>query len=53
MEISVCDDMKERKYCIGKNCEYQKAYQILMDYFDELSYESRIEVDERLKEINL
>ena len=32
---------------------YEKAYHILMDYFDELSEESRIELDEKLKELGL
>ena len=32
---------------------YEKAYHILMDYFDELSEESRIELDEKLKELEM
>ena len=32
---------------------YEKAYHILMDDFDELSEESRIELDEKLKELGL
>ena len=33
--------------------DYKKAYHILMDYFDQLEDESKIEIDKRLKEINL
>ena len=37
-----CDDTK---------CKWYLAYHILMDYFDEISEESKIELDRRLKEI--
>jgi len=30
---------------------YKKAYEILMEYFDYIPEELRIEVDERLKEV--
>tara|TARA_R100001244_G_scaffold60743_1_gene51007 strand:+ start:1164 stop:1271 length:108 start_codon:yes stop_codon:yes gene_type:complete len=33
--------------------EYKEAYNILMDYFDELSHESRVELDKKLRKINL
>ena len=33
--------------------EYKEAYNILMDYFDELSHESRVEIDKKLRKINL
>ena len=32
---------------------YIKAFNIMMDYFNELSIESRLEIDEKLKEIGL
>ena len=37
----------------GKTVDFEKAYHVLMDYFDELSEESRIELDEKLKELGL
>ena len=33
--------------------KYKEAYNILMDYFDELSHESRVEIDKKLRKINL
>lgn len=33
--------------------EFKEAYNILMDYFDELSEESRIECDKRLNKLGL
>ena len=33
--------------------KWQVAYQILMDYFEDLPEETRLEVDERLKAIDL
>tara|TARA_E500000318_G_scaffold53304_1_gene49627 strand:- start:3799 stop:3963 length:165 start_codon:yes stop_codon:yes gene_type:complete len=33
--------------------QYEVAYQILMDYFEDLPEETRHEVDERLKAVNL
>ena len=33
--------------------QYEVAYQILMDYFEDLPEETRQEVDERLKAIDL
>lgn len=38
---------------IMKKTDFKKAYNILMDYFDELSNESRIEADKRLSEVGL
>lgn len=37
------------------DCEsnYQKGFNILMDYFEELSPESRIEIDKELKKLDL
>ena len=32
---------------------YEVAYQILMDYFDQLADETKLELDERLKAIDL
>ena len=32
---------------------YKKAFDVVMDYFDELSEESRVELDEKLKELGL
>lgn len=32
---------------------YQKAYNILMNYFDELTPESRAEIDKKLKKVGL
>ena len=32
---------------------YKKAYNILMDYYNELSPESRIELDKELKKVGL
>ena len=33
--------------------KWEVAYQILMDYFEDLPEETRLEVDERLKAIDL
>lgn len=33
--------------------KYKEAYQILMEYWNYLSMEDRIEIDKRLKEIGL
>jgi len=33
--------------------KWKKAYNILMDYFDSLDEETKIEVDERLNEVGL
>ena len=40
-------------YNMNQTKRFEKAYNILMDYFDELSDESRIECDERLNEVGL
>jgi len=33
--------------------QYEVAYQIMMDYFDQLADETKLELDERLKAIDL
>ena len=33
--------------------KYKKAYQMFMDYYDELSNESKKELDVKLKKVNL
>ena len=53
--------MKLRKNPMSKEKEtteqrlkrFEKAYNILMDYFNDLPEETRIEVDERLNKVNL
>tara|TARA_Y100001938_G_scaffold55226_2_gene77045 strand:+ start:6581 stop:6691 length:111 start_codon:yes stop_codon:yes gene_type:complete len=35
------------------NLKYYQAYNVLMDYFNQLDHESRKEVDEKLNQIGL
>ena len=60
--VSDDTDMLVEQVCEGYEQEvmeylgldkYIIVYDILMDYFDELSEESRIELDEKLKELGL
>ena len=60
--VSDDTDMLVEQVCEGYEQEvmeylgldkYIIVYDILMDYFDELSEESRVELDEKLKELGL
>ena len=60
--VSDDTDMLVEQVCEGYEKEvlkyldvdnYKEAYNIFMDYFDELSEESRVELDEKLKELGL
>ena len=60
--VSDDTDMLVEQVCEGYEQEvmeylgldkYKEAYNILMDYFDELSEESRTEIDKKLKELGL
>ena len=45
--------VESRKQAQKNAVTYRKAYDVFMDYFDELSPESRIELDKKLKELGL
>ena len=60
--VSDDTDMLVEQVCEGYEKEvlkyldvdnYKEAYNILMDYFDELSEESRTEIDKKLKGLGL
>jgi len=44
---------KEKETTEQRLKRFEKAYNILMDYFNDLPEETRIEVDERLNKENL
>ena len=44
---------KEKETTEQRLKRFEKAYNILMDYFNDLPEETRIEVDERLNKVNL
>jgi hypothetical protein len=39
--------------CSCLNCQYKKAYNILMDYWDSLPDEEKPLIDKKLKRLNL
>ena len=45
--------VESRKQAQKNAITYRKAYDVFMDYFDELSPESRLELDKKLKELGL
>ena len=49
----IIDDKLRIKQLENENRRYKKAYNILMDYFEDLPEETIIEVDERLNKVDL